>query len=1042
MKLFSRCLLWTSILLLTGVSHAQKDAPVAGDVINLIQLIGKDYDAVSPTLRDEEIIRDRATIIAIFKSYMTPNELRNFNASYSDPDLLKLSSNVAKDYNLFMSATDYHEQVKNTAGRFANYNDAKTFHANELSAAIDSIESKRNAYYASKDSLDLKAIGKLNDVFNNDYVGYVADALHQKYKNLSDTLSDVHSFQALETSVQKSIPFIGGDLSFETVIEGLSKFLASRIKEELTTYVLDKVKEWLENPSPDSPLNELEILLPRTTAYLLNFNADQLLNFTNEIKQYIEEDLNNIFENLPNLRKVPRIARLLEMHPDMDFAFEALEMIPKLSKIKRPIEFLEIIEGGRNIARWSISDTPIKHNIANAMGLTCLIARSLTSMESGQLELVNLEDIDHYLDNEQFYYLYFGFLHQQNIKYYNVNLLLPMGREITVYNVDVAGDTSSTATCSTCPIALASLMEQLMNVVDSTKIRELANAKWQFESMLGQLGLRIDKVNSSALEIRKLNKKGEKVPIELATEFIGEIIDFTDQIAKSGDTLVNFLIAQIRAGDYQIDSVIISAHQKQPSYSLGFGPGNLVLENVDLYERIAPYIAAARSTNQIILDLHNKNYASALLNALEIASDMIPDNVLTDIEDAIEMVTKTKSDLGDDKLSFFANIKSASGKRNNPVQVDAISKLAESARKLNQFLFQLMIYYKGNYPEDSTFVQLVTDVRGILTQIGDGTSITTLDSADFQKFETLAKDVIFRNLVLSYYAGKAFDALSTRLQTEMETFKISVKDTAINLFSKPEAAAFKILFDQYGQLTFNWAIASKSDRKDIEDELEAQNKKLVTYLANYAFAFPSKLNLDASSKLYRLIHFVNDIAHSENPDDVEKAIEAFALPSGSFAIKRTARWNVSINSYPGIFAAYERAEISGTATPTYTPSISLTVPVGLSFSRGSAKCGSIGLFVPIIDVGALTRVYLDSDSSTLTMPDFSFKNILSPGVFVSYGLPKSPLSFNAGVQFGPELRKIEGGSEPTSYESWRFGLGITLDVPLLNLYTKPGITRL
>jgi hypothetical protein len=308
----------------------------------------------------------------------------------------------------------------------------------------------------------------------------------------------------------------------------------------------------------------------------------------------------------------------------------------------------------------------------------------------------------------------------------------------------------------------------------------------------------------------------------------------------------------------------------------------------------------------------------------------------------------------------------------------------------------------------------------------------------------LVGDETFRKVIISYYTGKSIDKLTTELVADMQSFVISVKDDTIPLFSRAEALAFGVIFDNLAKYTFHYAVGGKSDKDKYEKLIKAEALKLELFIGNYAFAFPSKLNIEPNSQLFMLIHFVNDMARSETPEDVEKAIEAFALPSGSFAIKRTARWNVAINSYPGMFGAMERTQFTdslGATSIGWSKTASLTVPVGLSVSRGSRKCGSIGLFFPIIDIGALTRIHLDTNANTAVIPDFTFKNILSPGVFVSYGFPKSALSINLGIQFGPELRRIENDEEK-SYESWRIGAGLTLDIPLLNLFTKPSITRL
>lgn len=72
-----------------------------------------------------------------------------------------------------------------------------------------------------------------------------------------------------------------------------------------------------------------------------------------------------------------------------------------------------------------------------------------------------------------------------------------------------------------------------------------------------------------------------------------------------------------------------------------------------------------------------------------------------------------------------------------------------------------------------------------------------------------------------------------------------------------------------------------------------------------------------------------------------------------------------------------------------------------------------------------------------TFPEFNFKSIFSPGIFYHWGLPKSPISFNFGVQYGPGLREIKENGDAVTHQSIRIGFGAVLDIPLLSLHNKP-----
>jgi hypothetical protein len=218
-------------------------------------------------------------------------------------------------------------------------------------------------------------------------------------------------------------------------------------------------------------------------------------------------------------------------------------------------------------------------------------------------------------------------------------------------------------------------------------------------------------------------------------------------------------------------------------------------------------------------------------------------------------------------------------------------------------------------------------------------------------------------------------------------------------------------------------------------------------------------------KLFTYGSFMSGIVKAESSDDVQNAIEAFALPTGSARIKRETSFNVSLNAYVGPYFGAER--IRGLERKSHG-TFGLTAPVGISISRGHSvffintpaagwdkgRYGwSTSLFISLIDIGALASYRFEesetavNDSATVTVPQVAtiqLKNIISPGAFLSIGIPKSPLSINAGVQLGPNLRSVKAAEDSAtttnSYADklyWRWSISVVVDIPILNFYTKP-----
>jgi hypothetical protein len=258
--------------------------------------------------------------------------------------------------------------------------------------------------------------------------------------------------------------------------------------------------------------------------------------------------------------------------------------------------------------------------------------------------------------------------------------------------------------------------------------------------------------------------------------------------------------------------------------------------------------------------------------------------------------------------------------------------------------------------------------------------------------------------------------------------------------------------------------ASSNDTLKIQNV--AQLKKGTTGFHDIKSGFLSfKVVSDSLNKssevLTRLIQygsFMATVATAKNSDDVENAIESAALPSGSSRVKRETAFNVSLNSYLGVYAGYEK--IKGIDEPyrfqldKQWNSFGITAPVGIAASIGNKKFFFLGnderrhwsysLFISAVDIGAVAA-FRFKDTVTSQVPTIQLKDLVSPGAFLSIGIPKSPLSLNLGAQVGPNLRKVnlppdENNSNPYNDYSnkiyWRYSASLCVDIPIINFYTK------
>ena len=216
-------------------------------------------------------------------------------------------------------------------------------------------------------------------------------------------------------------------------------------------------------------------------------------------------------------------------------------------------------------------------------------------------------------------------------------------------------------------------------------------------------------------------------------------------------------------------------------------------------------------------------------------------------------------------------------------------------------------------------------------------------------------------------------------------------------------------------------------------------------------------------EVFKYCTFIAAVAKSKDSEDVKKAINAIALPIGSYSIKRRTYANISLNAYPGITGGFELVQNNNFSE--WAPNFGFTAPIGISFNWGyrgkinkmryrnslryrnrvqKAEIGadkrifngqSGSFFFSIVDLGALVLFRLN-DSNEPLPEEVGLKQILSPGVAYVHGLPRVPISIMAGAQMTPDLRKVGEGVNSESANSFRFNLSLVMDLPIVNFYTR------
>lgn len=195
---------------------------------------------------------------------------------------------------------------------------------------------------------------------------------------------------------------------------------------------------------------------------------------------------------------------------------------------------------------------------------------------------------------------------------------------------------------------------------------------------------------------------------------------------------------------------------------------------------------------------------------------------------------------------------------------------------------------------------------------------------------------------------------------------------------------------------------------------------------------------ETKQKVGRYCGFITNVLSATTKDDMVQALETAANPVGSYRIKRNSTFNISLNAFAGGFYGYSFLKD--------TSLFGFTAPVGLYFGFGNigkknnkaiSNYGgkSLGLFFPLVDVGAVTAFRLKDGNTQLA--DISWTNVFSPGAYISYGFGKCPISLNLGGQLGPELNGIDKDGKPAFYKKeWFWRASVVIDIPFFDFLIK------
>jgi len=191
-----------------------------------------------------------------------------------------------------------------------------------------------------------------------------------------------------------------------------------------------------------------------------------------------------------------------------------------------------------------------------------------------------------------------------------------------------------------------------------------------------------------------------------------------------------------------------------------------------------------------------------------------------------------------------------------------------------------------------------------------------------------------------------------------------------------------------------------------------------------------------------------EIATAESPDEVRAALDSVVAPVGAWRMKRE-RPMVSVGGLVGAAGGLEWAVGSGLSDPDSVAAGALLGSLGIDVSF-PVDASTLGFYVSVLDVGGLMSLPFGTLRATVRTPAgearaeldveprISAVQVISPGLYLRWGLPGMPLVLGVGgsvVPLARHVRTAAGSADPfeADVSILRLSAFLAVDVTLLPL---------
>ncbi len=225
------------------------------------------------------------------------------------------------------------------------------------------------------------------------------------------------------------------------------------------------------------------------------------------------------------------------------------------------------------------------------------------------------------------------------------------------------------------------------------------------------------------------------------------------------------------------------------------------------------------------------------------------------------------------------------------------------------------------------------------------------------------------------------------------------------------------------------AITSGAVPRMLVTTLRVLQELLSAVPANERFALPAEA--------VRLLSFGAELAAARSSEEAAAVMDGFLAPAGAWRAKGLRPFNASVTGLVGLAGGVEWPVLgSGPGARG-----GLFAPVGVDFTGRIGRGWSLGLFIPLIDLGALLPYSYNEGASTSTSGgastvqnrEFDPLRFVAPGLYLRAGVARTPLVLGLGASYQPGAYSLTQGDTAGAREgAFTVQAFLAVDVTLWN----------